>query len=222
MTDEPIDDELAADQLEALGALLSREELWGDVDPSGEDALLAAIAAERHTAPAPEPPPSTAPSDAEPARTAVVDARHRFGAVHLAGAAAAAAVVVLALVIGIGALGSTDGDAGPQFALEATDLAPGAVADAVVDEQAAGTRIVLSVTGLAPAADGTYYEAWLRKDAEVGVSAGTFHVRGGDAEIELWAGVSPGDYPLLTVTIQTEGDGAESSGRVVFHTSLDG
>ena len=57
-------------------------------------------------------------------------------------------------------------------------------------------------------------------DADVGVSAGTFHMRGGDGSIELWSGVSPDDYPLVTVTIQQEADGAESSGRVVLRGLL--
>jgi hypothetical protein len=59
------------------------------------------------------------------------------------------------------------------------------------------------------------YEAWLRKDADVGVSAGTFHLRGGDGELELWAGVSIEDYPLVTVTLQDEADPV-SSGQVVL------
>ena len=84
-----------------------------------------------------------------------------------------------------------------------------------------GTRIILDVAGLPPAEPGTYYEAWMRVDAETGVSAGTFHLRGGDGEIELWSGVTAADYPLLTVTVQDEGQAA-SSGVVVLRGRIDG
>ncbi|MBV1894375.1 MAG: anti-sigma factor, partial [Ilumatobacteraceae bacterium] len=71
------------------------------------------------------------------------------------------------------------------------------------------------------APDGFYYEAWLRKSPEVGVSAGTFHLRGGDGSIQLWAGVALDEYPILTVTLQTEGGGAASSGIVVLAGKID-
>lgn len=59
----------------------------------------------------------------------------------------------------------------------------------------------------------------MRIDADTGVSAGTFHMRGGDDEVELWTGVTADEYPLLTVTIQEVGQ-AESSGRVVLKGTI--
>jgi hypothetical protein len=124
------------------------------------------------------------------------------------------------LVLGIQAVVQQDNTDVVEVALAATDLAPEATATAAISAPGAGTRIVLDVAGLEPAPPGQYYEAWLRKDAEVGVSAGTFHLRSGDCEIELWAGVSTSDYPLLTVTLQDEAQ-TESSGKVVLKVLLD-
>lgn len=134
-------------------------------------------------------------------------------------ASAAAAVAVTLLAVNV--VGSTEAApavtevAGVELPLVGTDLAPEASATATVAETRAGTRIQLDVSGLRPAPLGQYYEAWLRQDAETGVSAGTFHLRGGDADIELWAAVSPEEYPLITVTLQDEAS-PDSSGRVVL------
>lgn len=134
-------------------------------------------------------------------------------------ASAAAAVAVTLLAVNV--VGSTDAApsvtevAGVELPLAGTDLAPEASATATVAETRAGTRIQLDVSGLRPAPLGQYYEAWLRQDADTGVSAGTFHLRGGDADIELWAAVSPEEYPLITVTLQDEAS-PDSSGRVVL------
>ena len=84
-----------------------------------------------------------------------------------------------------------------------------------------GTRVVIETSDLPPAPEGTYYEAWLRTGPDFGVSAGTFHLRGGgEVPIELWAGVSIDDFPLFTVTLQPVGM-EESSGEVVLSARLD-
>jgi hypothetical protein len=98
---------------------------------------------------------------------------------------------------------------------------PRAVAQAEITDTPEGTRIAISVSDLPPAALGTYYQAWLRKHAQIGVSAGTFHLRDGDGPIELWAGVSTDDYPLLTVTLQQEAQ-TKSSGQVVLKALIGG
>jgi hypothetical protein len=137
-------------------------------------------------------------------------------------ALSAAAGFVIALV-GVGAILAITGqaeDGEVELALAGTDLAPEAQAVARIVDLPAGTRVELDVSMLDPAPPGTYYEVWLRQDAEVGVSAGTFHLRGGDSAIELWAGVSAEDYPLVTVTIQEEAQ-TESSGRVVLRGLLE-
>lgn len=129
----------------------------------------------------------------------------------------AAAALVLVAAVGLASL-TLRGDDDPdlEVALVGTDLAPDATAVAEVTGTPMGTRLVLDVTGLPPAPDGQYYEAWLRQSPEIGVSAGTFHLRGGDGAIELWSGVTVDRYPLITVTIQDEDAGAMSSGRVVL------
>ena len=150
-----------------------------------------------------------------PQRQTVVAMPSRWRAAALG---AAAALLVVAGLFGISRLGSEGPDL--EVALAGTDLAPAASAVAEVTELDEGTRLVITIDDLPPAAPGTYYEAWLRKDAEVGVSAGTFHLRDGAGPIELWAGVSTDDYPLITVTIQDEAQ-TESSGRVVLKVLIE-
>ena len=140
--------------------------------------------------------------------------------------AGAAALVVGAFTLGRISIDADNTDSGVEIAapdhqleLAGTDLAPNASALAAVTITDRGTKIVLDVSDLPPAPPGSYYEAWLRKDAEIGVSAGTFHLRGGDEPLELWAGVPIDDFPLLTVTIQDEAQ-PMSSGRVVLKASL--
>ena len=124
-------------------------------EPEGEsDALVAAIATEVSDG------ASSAGQDASPsAPLGEIGAYRR----QLAPILVAAAAVV-------------DGDdarEGVLIALSATDLAPGAAAEADIADSPLGTRrILLDVTDLPPAQDGTYDEAWLRQSAEVGISAG--------------------------------------------------
>ena len=103
------------------------------------------------------------------------------------------------------------------FTYARADDAAGAVAS--VTARPLGTVIRLDTTGLPPAAPGTYYEAWMHRDA-TSVSAGTFHMRGGDGAVYLWSGVDAADYPELTITVQTEGD-TSPSGQLVLTAALD-
>ena len=100
---------------------------------------------------------------------------------------------------------------GEWFELAATDVIPGASASATVESTGSGLSISLTVDGLPPAEPGTFYQAWMRGDDD-SVPIGTFHARDGDGSIELWSGVDVDDYPTMTVTIQQEGAGPESSG----------
>ena len=75
---------------------------------------------------------------------------------------------------------------------------------------------VATGSGAPPAPAGSYYQGWLRNKDGDAVTIGTFHGREGTNDIILWSGVDIADYPTLTVTIQQEGAGAESSGRVVL------
>jgi hypothetical protein len=236
MTDHFDDPAIPDAELDALSELLSNPSIWADTDGNAagadtEDAIVAAIAAEA----AMFTTESVDPVEAQPvgedtatgddtATAAPVVALHsrrrRFGS-FAAGAAAAALVLVGSLALfNQDPFGDDDGPSGVELALAGTELAPGATGTATIADTPLGTRIVLNVADLPPAEPGTYYEAWLRVDGQIGVSAGTFHLRGGDGEIELWAGVPLDDYPLFTITVQDEAQ-AESSGVVVLKGRID-
>ena len=199
-----------------LAAMLSAPGMWEEPDLALEDSIVAAITAEAAvTGARPLESVIEATDDPVPSDNVIPIGRaRRWIGPALAGAAAA-----VILVLGVQALEGQGGSDVVEVTLAGTDLAPEASATAAISTPGAGTRIILDVAGLEPAPDGQYYEAWLRKDAEVGVSAGTFHLRSGDSTIELWAGVNTSDYPLLTVTLQDEAQ-TESSGKVVLKVLL--
>lgn len=201
-----------------LSALLAEPAVWGNVDPSGVDAIIATITAERDSLAEGNPGgDSDTSTDRQPTNVVGIDTRRRR--IYRTLAAAAAVLIVVAGAAFV--LTRSDSAADATIALAGTDVAPAATADADIANRPNGTRIDLQVDGLEPAPDGFYYEAWLRKSPEVGVSAGTFHLRGGDGSIQLWAGVALDEYPILTVTLQTEGGGAASSGIVVLAGKID-
>lgn len=185
---------------------LGAEEMWEPLDTDVEDFLVAAIAQEAQQA--------SGPSSVESNVVDLSSRRRRIGQVVLGVAAAALLVAAVAGLV-------ANADDSVQLALVGTELAPDARADARIEETEIGTRLLLDVSGLEPPADGFYYEAWLRTGPDVGVSAGTFHMRGGDGSIELWAGVLLEDYPLVTVTLQEEAAEA-SSGVVVLKALFEG
>ena len=197
-----------------LGALLADEATWTEAPPGLVDDVLAAIRAEATATDA------GAGADAEQPVAPVIDLTRRRRRSSRILAAAAAAVVV---IVGVVAFSQrTSDDEGQLLALAGTELAPDASAVVQLIDTPDGTVIRLDATGLPPAGPDEYYEAWLRQSPEVGISAGTFHFRGGggDDPIVLWSAVSPADYPLVTVTIQDLDGGAESSGRVVLRGVL--
>ncbi|MEZ5378576.1 MAG: anti-sigma factor [Acidimicrobiales bacterium] len=227
------EDPFAAFDDPELLRLLADENTWSDTDPNDEAMILAAIGdllasddgprtTEASISSEPvsaSPSPSTSePSErTEPRLAPVVElSRFRRLALPALAGAAAASVVFAALTL----RPSSDPSPDAELALAPTDLVPGAAGNIDVFDTANGTRIVLDVSGLPPAEPGQYYEAWLRQDPEVGVSAGTFHLRGGGGTIELWAGVTIDDYPLFTITVQDEAD-TTSSGKVVLMVRLD-
>lgn len=233
MNDNDVSDEPTDEEIRRIEALLGDPELWEEPDMADEDAIVSAITTEsRRVEPISEDPSEQATlsageaqmlygdSDEQSVESNVVPiSRARRWAVPVMSAAAGIILALAAVAI----VGSFDDrpDGEVTLVLDGTDLAPDAEAEAMVVGLNAGTRIELDVSNLAPAAPGTYYEVWMRKDADIGVSAGTFHLRGGDAAIELWAGVLLEDYPLVTVTIQDEAD-PTSSGRVVLKALFDG
>jgi hypothetical protein len=200
-------DASARDTTVRLRELLADDTVWVEPSSTGADEFLAAIAAERQAAPVASRRPGRAPVRSRgPGRRLLL--------------VAAAALVVLAGAAGYLARAAGDGDggtdvAGSEFDITGTELAPTASAVATVEETGSGVAIELDVTGLPPAAPGTYYQAWL-KGPDGLVTVGTFHMLDGDDTVELWAGVPLERYPTLTVTLQDEGAGQESSGRVVL------
>jgi Anti-sigma-K factor rskA len=226
--------------------LLADDAVWAEPPPSGIDDLLAAIAAESESgggAPAPAAPrewgargapestrpgmpaesrPPTAPTQpgvstlpGAPAHRATRRPARR----RLALVAAAAMVAVAAGAAGFIARGASDDGGGREVEVAGTELAPDASAVARVEETGSGVAIELDVRDLPPAEPGTYYQAWL-KGPDGLVTVGTFHMQDGDDTVELWSGVPLDRYPTLTVTLQQEGAGQESSGQVVLTAEI--
>lgn len=199
--DDPSDDDLAA-----LAALLHRAEPWEDPPRSLEDHVVAAIAAEASLTVSADSAPASSPSATAPASLDEHRARRTWTATRLLGAAAAIAIVVA----GVAIMGRGGSDGGVTFALEGTDAEPEATAEVVISATPAGLKILLDADDLPGAPDGFMYEAWVG-DGEIGVSAGTFHLRGGDGPIELWAGVTDPSFHRLWITLEPIDDVAASS-----------
>jgi hypothetical protein len=125
----------------------------------------------------------------------------------------AAATAVVAVAVGVAVFRS--GTSGERFraALAATDLAPGASGEATLTKTASGWRIELDATELPHLAGGRFYEAWLRNAAGVLVPVGTFN---DGRNVTLWAGVSPKDFPTLTVTREQASGVQPSSAETVL------
>lgn len=136
----------------------------------------------------------------------------------LIGAAATAAVVAVAFGLAVSRSDTT----GERFhaALAPTDLVPGASGEATLTKTSSGWRIELDATGLPRLEGGRFYEAWLRNPEGGLVPIGTFNE---GQKVTLWAGVSPKDFPTLTVTReQADGDQASSGEKVLVGTANAG
>jgi hypothetical protein len=193
-------DESERRELDELRTLLADASTWDQPPPELADGIVAEILA------TPVAQPTTSGKR-----------RRSWSRPVFVAAAAAAAVVTIA--IGAVLLTRDGGPDGEQFALAATDVVPGASGRATVEATGSGLSISLSVDGLPPAEPGTFYQAWMRSDAG-SIPIGTFHAREEDGLIELWSGVDVADYPTMTVTIQQEGAGPESSGIVVLRGEI--
>lgn len=209
-----VDDPARAD-LDALRSLLADEAMWAMPSPAVEDAVVAAIAAEAASAPGrpgPEQPLAPESGSARSDVTSLAERRRNRLRVALS---AAAAVVALA-VAGVVVLRSGDDATEATVALEATDVVPGATGTARVRRTDSGWRIELDATGLPRLDGGRFYQAWLRSEDGGLVPIGTFNE---GADVVLWAGVSPVDFPTLTVTEEAaDGDQASSGVRVLVGT----
>lgn len=131
------------------------------------------------------------------------------------------AAAVLILIVGTVSivLLSTDSPGSSAVAtisMTGTDLANDAAGTAGLIPTPNGWAIDFEVSGLPPAAVGTYYQAWVNNGVD-SVSVGSFHMRGEHpTSIGLWSGVDLHDYRTLNVTLQTEGQGEMSSGDLVM------
>jgi anti-sigma-K factor RskA len=161
--------------------------------------------------------------EAPPALRARIEAQRRAREprrarrVAVIGAAAAAAAVV-AVAIGVALSGSET--AGGQFhaALGPTSLVPGASGDVTLTKTTSGWRIELDATGLPRLDDGRFYQAWLRNAAGTLVPIGSFNE---GEDVTLWAGVSPEDFRLVTVTRERADNDESSSGEKVLVGTVD-
>ena len=191
-----------------LAALLADDDLWDEPPAELEQAVLAAIASEA--------PPDSEPVEQPVDQLAERRRRRQLSVPWWLGAAAACALVVagVLLVVGRGD-GETERAAGSVVDLSPTELFPEASGTADVAATAAGLRIVLDTDGLPAAGPDHFYEAWIT-DGTVRVSAGSFHLNGASAPIELWAGVDRPTFRTLTVTLEPIDGVAESSGQVVL------
>ena len=215
MTDRPTNEErekLIADarggalepqeaaELALLAGVLADSSTWAEPSAGLEDAVVRAVAdAERTTTTSPTPI----------ARSEARRRRRRVLASALTAAAAIAAIVVATVLV-------TRSGTSPNYEaqLRATGSAPGAHASADITRNDAGFRITIDANGLPALQAGEYYQAWVKNAAGTLVPIGTFS--SSDGRITLWSGVSPKDFPTLTVTIEATDNEQTSSGRRVL------
>ena len=180
--------------LELLDDLLAHPSMWVEPAPDLEDLVVWAVA------------------EAEPASPRPSSTTRRWR--RTGSLLAVAAVVAIAVVVGAVALGNNPSSADYAGRLQATGLAPGARASAHITRTDAGFRVVLDARGLPPLERGEFYEAWLKNPAGALVPIGTFS--SSDDRVTLWSGMSPDDFPTVTITIETNDNNQMSSGQRVL------
>jgi hypothetical protein len=195
------DTDAVGDLPEGIAAALARADVWAPLPAGLEDAVIGAITFEQ--------------------RRTVAGAARRSPLPWWLAAAAALIVVIAGIVVVTGARDeASDEDGGVVFALAATELAPGASATARFSATPAGLRIVLDAADLPGAGPDEMYEAWIG-NGDLRVSCGTFHLRGGDDPISLWAGTDDPSFDTITVTREPLDGDAASSGQVVLRGLFD-
>jgi hypothetical protein len=130
---------------------------------------------------------------------------------------AAATVAAMAVAVGLAVFGS-DSPQRFEVALAGTELAPGVNGNASLTKTPSGWRIELYAKGLPRLDSGRFYEAWLRSDDGNLVPIGTFNE---GEDVMLWAGVSPQEFPTLTVTREQADGDQSSSGEKVLAGTID-
>jgi hypothetical protein len=204
------DGSLAADRRTALEARVSATPELADRLAEQEQAIALARSAAAETA-----APVSLRASIEAQRRAR-SRRSPRGVVAIGFGAAATAAVALA--IGLGIFGTDAGGERFTAALAPTGLLPAARGEATLTKTSSGWRIDLDASGLPRLEGGQFYQAWLRDPAGVLVPIGTFNEGRG---VTLWAGVSPEDFPLLTITRERADADQASSGEKVLVGTVD-
>ncbi|MET7550858.1 anti-sigma factor [Streptomyces sp. NPDC005500] len=181
-----------------INDILREEAVWADLPADIEYKVMQELASGRE---------NVVPMRRRPRRPGALS-RRRLSLV-------AASVALLGLGSGIGVMVAGDEPDGRHVDLAATSLAGNSHADVAVRDTPSGVEIKMDFEDLPPAPAGTYYEGWVTGERGM-VAIGTFHLREGASKVILWAGVELADYPKMTVTLQKEGGGPASSGRVVL------
>jgi anti-sigma-K factor RskA len=214
MTDRPTNDErerLIADahrgaldsgeaaELPLLADVLADSSTWAEPSPGLEDEVVRAVADADATTT--KPPTPVARRQAK---------SRRWPRVLVSVAAAAVIATVFATVL------VTRGGTSPDYKaqLDATGSAPRAHASADITHNDAGFEIELYAERLPALRGGEFYQAWLKSSAGALVPIGTFS--SSDGRVTLWSGVSPKDFPTLTVTIEAPDNDQTSSGHRVL------
>lgn len=185
----------------------------------------------------PEPPPldfarATAPTD-EPLeeREAQLDTElaergsRRAGSpfwLRLAGfLATGAALLLIGFIIGSGTGGDDEvtspAEPGPALALDRFGEAPESAAGEVRMVSSEGDQMRLDVAGLKPNPDGEFYELWLLGKEGNMIALGSFRVgEAGKRTVELPLPVDPASFQYFDVSIESDREGPEHSGRSVL------
>jgi hypothetical protein len=142
--------------------------------------------------------------------------RPRSRSLFAVGAAATAAAMAVAVCIAL--FGSGSSPERFEVALAGTELAPDAHGDVTLTKTDSGWSIEFYAEGLPRLDGGRFYEAWLRSADGNLVPIGTFNE---GEDVMLWAGVSPRDFPTLTVTREQADGDQSSSGEKVLSGEID-
>jgi hypothetical protein len=180
-----------------LADLLADPSTWAEPRPELEDAVVEAVMG------APGEPADVVPM----LRRAGGSTKRRTAA-----AVAVAAGIVILLGVVVVARGGPASDYESELA--ATELAPQAGGSVDITRNAGGFEVTLDARGLPPLPADQYYQAWLKDARGTLVAIGTFS--SSDETVTLWSGVSPADFPTMTVTIEAADGEQASSGKVVL------
>src|SRR5438477_182424 len=204
-TGAPVDPDGRPD-MDVVRGLLADPSVWAQPDPSLEDSIVTAIAAEAATG---RGGSSISPAAERNGQAPEQDRFSRSRRRSVYGALAAVAAVVLAVGASVGVATSGSHPRRISAALSATGVLPRASGSATFTSTTSGWRIELRTTGLPRLDNGRYYEAWMKNGAGVLVAIGTFNQ---GPEVILWSGVSPKEFPTVTVTEQEANGNSASSG----------